>query len=149
MSGEPTIQASFSVTPDLKHHGQAMSSSLRVNWIQSQSLEMQGLWNCSVFQKISHTSLTPPDRVFSSRFHYKIKRKGENSTSTKYIWDHCLNSHSAIPFLKHTAPALGSHHSIPSCVVVIVRNIFENSFVSCGSLLAIALLLHIHILFTP
>ena len=39
-------------TPNLKHHGQAMRSTLRVEWIKSQALEMQGLWNRGVFQKV-------------------------------------------------------------------------------------------------
>ena len=37
---------------------------------------MDGLWRRGVFQKVLRTSLTPQDRVFTSRFHYKIKRKG-------------------------------------------------------------------------
>jgi len=63
-------------TPDPKHHGQAMRSSMRTEWIKSQNLEMQGLWRRGVFQKVLRTSLCPQDKVFSTRFHYKIKRKG-------------------------------------------------------------------------
>jgi len=63
-------------TPDPKHHGQAMCSSMRTVWIKSQNLEMQGLWNRGVFQKALRTSLCPQDKVSSTRFHYKIKRKG-------------------------------------------------------------------------
>jgi len=37
---------------------------------------MYGLWRRGVFQKVLRSSLTPQDRVFTSRFHYKIKRKG-------------------------------------------------------------------------
>ena len=37
--------------------------------------EMDGLWRRGVFQKVLRSSLTPQDRVFTSRFHYKIKRK--------------------------------------------------------------------------
>jgi len=70
-------------TPDPKHHGQAMRSSLRVEWIKSQALEMQGLWNRGVFHKVLCTSLAPQDRVFSSYFHYKIKRKGGGFDSAK------------------------------------------------------------------
>jgi len=29
----------------------------------------------SVFQTVLHTSLSPQDKVFSTRFHYKIKKK--------------------------------------------------------------------------
>ena len=63
-------------TPDPKHHGQAIRSSLRVEMTKSQTLEMQGLWNHGVFQNILRTSHTPQDRIFSSLFHYKIKQKG-------------------------------------------------------------------------
>ena len=61
---------------DPKHHGQAMHSPLRAEWLKSQTLEMDGLWRRGVFQRVLRSSLTPQDRVFSSRFHYKIKRKG-------------------------------------------------------------------------
>ena len=53
-----------------------MRSPMRTEWIKSQDLEMQGLWSRGVFQKVLRTSLTSQDRVFSTRFHYKIKRKG-------------------------------------------------------------------------
>jgi len=36
---------------------------------------MDGLWRRSVFQKVLRSSLAPQDRVFESRFHYKIKQK--------------------------------------------------------------------------
>jgi len=53
-----------------------MRSSMRTEWIKSQNIEMQGLWSRGVFQKVLRTSLCPQDTVFSTRFHYKIKRKG-------------------------------------------------------------------------
>jgi len=56
-------------TPDPKHHGQAMCSSMRTEWIKSQ-IEMQGLGSRGVFQKGLRTSLCPQDKVFSTRFHY-------------------------------------------------------------------------------
>ena len=37
---------------------------------------MDGLWRRGVFRKVLRSSLTPQDRVFTSRVHYKIKRKG-------------------------------------------------------------------------
>ena len=37
---------------------------------------MDGLWRRGVFRKVLLSSLTPQDRVFTSRVHYKIKRKG-------------------------------------------------------------------------
>ena len=62
--------------PDPKHHGQAMRSAMKAEWIKSQTSEMDGLWRRGVFRKVLRSSLTPQDRVFTSRFHYKIKRKG-------------------------------------------------------------------------
>jgi len=62
-------------TPDPKHHGQVMRSSMRTEWIESQNLEMQGLWSRGVFQQVLRTSFCPQDWVLSTRFHYKIKRK--------------------------------------------------------------------------
>jgi len=62
--------------PNPKHHGQAMRSTMKAEWIKGQTSEMEGLWRRGVFQKILRSSLTPQDRVFTSRFHYKIKRKG-------------------------------------------------------------------------
>ena len=61
--------------PDPKHHGQAMRRAMKAEWIKSQASEMYGLWRCGVFQKVLRSSLTPQGRVFTSRFHYKIKRK--------------------------------------------------------------------------
>ena len=53
-----------------------MQSAMKAEWIKSQTSEMDGLWNCGVFPKVLCSSLTPQDRVFTSHFHYKIKRKG-------------------------------------------------------------------------
>ena len=71
-------------TPDPKHHGQAMRSPMLTEWIKIQGLEMQGLWSRGVFQKVLRTSFTPQDRVFSTRFHYKIKRKGGDFDKCKF-----------------------------------------------------------------
>jgi len=53
-----------------------MRSAMKAEWIKSQTSEMDSLWRRGVFQKVLRSSFTPQDRVFSSRFHYKIKRKG-------------------------------------------------------------------------
>ena len=37
---------------------------------------MQRLWRRKIFQKVLQTSFTPQDKVFSTRFYYKITRKG-------------------------------------------------------------------------
>ena len=36
--------------PDPKHHGQAMRSAMKAEWIKSQTSEMDGLWRRGVFQ---------------------------------------------------------------------------------------------------
>ena len=53
-----------------------MRSAMKAEWIKSQTSEMDGLWRRSVFQKGLRSSLTLQDRVFTSRFLYKIERKG-------------------------------------------------------------------------
>ena len=45
---------------------------------------MQGLWSRGVFQKVLRTSLTPQDKVFCTRFHHKIKRKGGEYDKYKF-----------------------------------------------------------------
>ena len=62
--------------PDPKHYSQTMRSAMKKEWIKSQTSSMDGLWRRGVFQKVLRSSLTPQDRVFTSRFHYKIKQKG-------------------------------------------------------------------------
>jgi len=62
--------------PNPKHHGQAIRSVMKVEWIKSQTSEMDGLSRRDVFQKVLRSSLTPQDHVFTSRFFYKIERKG-------------------------------------------------------------------------
>jgi len=59
--------------PDPKHHGQVMQSVMKAEWIKSQTSEMDSLRSRGVFQKVLCSSLTPQDRVFTSRFHCKIK----------------------------------------------------------------------------
>jgi len=61
--------------PDPKPHGQVMRSAMKAEWMKSQTSEMDGLWRRGIFQKVLRSSLTPQDRVFTGRFHYKIKQK--------------------------------------------------------------------------
>ena len=48
-----------------------MRSPMQTEWMKS-----QGLWRQKNFQKVLRTSLPPQDKVFSTRFHYTITRKG-------------------------------------------------------------------------
>jgi len=66
----------FKGAPDPKHQGHAMRSVMKAEWIKSQTSKMDSLWRRGVFQKVLRSSLTPQDRFFTSRFHYKIKQKG-------------------------------------------------------------------------
>jgi len=40
-----------------------MRSAMRTEWIASKTFRVQVLWSHGVFQKISRTSLEPPDKV--------------------------------------------------------------------------------------
>jgi len=62
--------------PDPNHHGQVMRSAMKAEWIKGRTSEMDCLWRRGVFQKVLRSSLTPKDCVVTSRFQYKIKRKG-------------------------------------------------------------------------
>ena len=53
-----------------------MRSAMKTEWIKSQTSEIDVLWRRGYLQKVLCSSLTPQDRVFTSHFHYKIKRKG-------------------------------------------------------------------------
>ena len=43
-------------------------------WLDGEREEMSGLWARNCFRKVKRKDLLPNDRVFSSRFHYHIKR---------------------------------------------------------------------------
>jgi len=49
---------------------------MKAEWIKSQTSEMDGLWRRGVFQKVFRSSRAPQDCVFTSCFHYTIKRTG-------------------------------------------------------------------------
>ena len=61
--------------PDPKHHGQAMRSAMKADWIKSQTSEMDGLWRRGVFQKVLRSSLTPQDHCFHKPFPLQDKAK--------------------------------------------------------------------------
>ena len=62
---------------DPKHRGQTLAHNnpLHKEWRKSEQIEMDGLWKGSVLKPVKRSSLKPEDKVFSTRFHYKIKRK--------------------------------------------------------------------------
>jgi hypothetical protein len=60
---------------DPPHRGVAMRNSrFRPYWIQAEEKEWQGLWEKGVFKKWSRKDLLSNDRVFTSRYVYKLKR---------------------------------------------------------------------------
>jgi hypothetical protein len=60
---------------DPPHRGIAMQNALfRLYWIQAEEKEWQGLWERGVFKKWSRKDLLSNDRVFTSRYVYKLKR---------------------------------------------------------------------------
>ena len=70
-------------TPDPKHHGQAMCSPMRTEWIKSQGLEMQGLGVEASFRK-SYGHLSLPKIEFSALASTtRLKEKEVNSTNAK------------------------------------------------------------------
>jgi hypothetical protein len=50
------------------------NARFRPYWIQAKEKEWQGLWEKGVFKKWSRKDLLSNDRVFTSRYVYKIKR---------------------------------------------------------------------------
>ena len=66
--------------PDPPHRRRAMQNArLKPFWLGAEEKEMQGLWNKGCFERVQRTSLPAGTRVFSSRFHYKIKRYSATS----------------------------------------------------------------------
>ena len=71
-------------TPDPKHHDQAMRSPMRTEWMQSQGLEIQGLWSRGDCQKVLLTFLLLPKIEFSTLASItRLKGEGVNSTNAK------------------------------------------------------------------
>ena len=68
---------------DPKHRRQAMQNDrLKPFWQGAKLDEMLGLFSQGCFKKHSHVDLAADIKVFTSRFHYKIKReKGQNTLS--------------------------------------------------------------------
>jgi len=61
--------------PDPKHRGAMLRTELAPEWIESEHVEMDGLWGRGALEKVLRSSLDASARIFGSRFHYKIKRQ--------------------------------------------------------------------------
>jgi hypothetical protein len=62
-------------TQDPSYRGEAMRHVLKLEWIKSENLEMDGLVRHKVWKRVLRSSLQSYDKVFATRFHYKIKSK--------------------------------------------------------------------------
>jgi hypothetical protein len=52
-----------------------IGSPIQDAWIAAEKLEMEGLSRRKCWVLVLKSTLTAQDKVFSTRFHYKIKRK--------------------------------------------------------------------------
>ena len=52
-----------------------LRSPMKDAWIAAEKLEMEGLSRRKCWVRVLKSTLTAQDKVFSTRFHYKIKRK--------------------------------------------------------------------------
>ena len=60
---------------DPKHRGQMLRSPVKAAWITAEKLEMEGLTRRKCWVRVHRSTLTAQDKIFSTRIHYKIKRK--------------------------------------------------------------------------
>ena len=60
---------------DPKHRGQMLRSPIKYAWITAEKLEMEGLTRRKCWIRVHRSTLTAQDKVFSTRFRYKIKHK--------------------------------------------------------------------------
>ena len=68
---------------DPKHRGHMLRSPIKDAWITAERQEMEGLARRKVWVRVHRSKLTAQDKVFSTRFHYKIKRKNGNFDKCK------------------------------------------------------------------
>ncbi len=53
-------------------------------WLRAEGDEWQGLWEKGVFKKWNRSDLLPNDRVFTSRYVYKIKRSAKTGEAYRF-----------------------------------------------------------------
>ena len=53
-------------------------------WLKAEGSEWQGLWEKGVFKKWKRSDLLPNDRVFTSRYVYKIKRPAKTGEAYRF-----------------------------------------------------------------
>eukprot|EP00961_Rhodomonas_salina_P299388 3938897-Rhodomonas_salina.1 len=71
--------------PDPASRKEAMRHErFREFWLEAESKEWKGLWEKGCFRKWKCSDLLPNDRVFGSRYHYKIKHCQKTGKITKF-----------------------------------------------------------------
>ena len=71
--------------PDPPNRRVAMSHHrFRPLWLAAEAVEWKGLWERGCFKKWKRSDLLPNDRVFTSRYHYKIKRDPKTLKISKF-----------------------------------------------------------------
>jgi len=70
-------------TPDPKHHGQAMCSSMRTEWIKSQNLEMQRFVVVAYFKRFCAPPSVLKIKFSAPAFTIKLRERGANLTNVK------------------------------------------------------------------
>jgi hypothetical protein len=70
---------------DPAHRGIAMRNHrFKPFWLKAETLEWEGLWAKDVFKKWNRSDLLPDDRVFTSRYVYKIKRSSKTGAAYRF-----------------------------------------------------------------
>ena len=75
----PTTDMNLMATSDMleldpAHRSAALGSRFRPFWLEAETLEWNGLVERKCFKRWLHKDLLPDDRVFSTRYVYKLKR---------------------------------------------------------------------------
>jgi hypothetical protein len=70
---------------DPMHRGVAMRNPRhKPFWLRAEGDEWQGLWEKGTFKKWNRSDLLPNDRVFTSRYVYKIKRSAKTGEAYRF-----------------------------------------------------------------
>jgi len=91
---------------------------MKAERIKNQTIEIDGLWRRGVFQKVLRSSITPQDRVFTSRFHTRLNEKGVNLTSVKYAslckGNTCVEKMMTVSAITPTLSSLKTFSPVPA-----------------------------------
>jgi hypothetical protein len=70
---------------DPAHRGMAMRNArFKPFWLTAEAAEWEGLWDKGVFKKWNRSDLLKNDRVFTSRYVYKIKRSAKSGAAYRF-----------------------------------------------------------------